>query len=61
MEREEVTKLTPEKVVKVLKEKGTIVNTEEAKAILNFIKTIANIAVNQYLSGRDLDFIDPKQ
>lgn len=61
MEREEVTKLTPEKVVKILREKGTIVNTEEAKTILSFIKTIANIAVNQYLSRRDLDFINPKQ
>ncbi|WPO89410.1 hypothetical protein [Chryseobacterium indologenes] len=61
MKREEVTELTPEKVVKVLKEKGTIVNIEEAKAILSFIKAIANIAVNQYLSGRDLDFMNPKQ
>ncbi|WP_431609188.1 hypothetical protein [Chryseobacterium sp. 'Rf worker isolate 10'] len=61
MEREEVTKLTPEKVVKILKEKGTIVNYEEAKTILSFIKTIANISVNQYLSGRDLDLINPKQ
>ncbi|MCW1962596.1 hypothetical protein [Chryseobacterium viscerum] len=61
MKREEVTELTPEKVVKVLKEKGTIVNIEEAKAILSFIKAIANIAVNQHLSGRDLDFMNPKQ
>ncbi|WP_034698749.1 hypothetical protein [Chryseobacterium indologenes] len=52
MERTEVTKLTPEKVVKILEKKGTIVNIEEAEIILRFIKTISNIAVNQYLSRR---------
>ncbi|GAB0157825.1 hypothetical protein CHRYSEOSP005_31110 [Chryseobacterium sp. Alg-005] len=52
MERNNIAKLTPEKVVEILKMKGTIVSTEQAEIILIFITTIANIAVNQYLSGR---------
>ncbi|GEJ43564.1 hypothetical protein [Chryseobacterium sp. ON_d1] len=41
MERTEPGKLTPEKVVKILEKKGTIVTIEEAETLLNFIKIIA--------------------
>lgn len=43
-------KLTPEKVVKILEKHGTIVSIEEASQILEFLRKIADIAVNQHLS-----------
>lgn len=45
-------KLTPERVIEILKKKGTLVDLEEAKAILEFVNKIAHMAVNQYLRGR---------
>lgn len=42
-------RLTPEKVVKMLKEKGTIVTIAQAEEILNFMNKMANIAVSNYL------------
>ncbi len=52
MEGINAKKLTPERVVEILKKKGTTVNIEEAKVILDFVNKIAHVAVNQYLSGR---------
>lgn len=49
MEDDKTNDLTPERVVQILKKKGTEVDIEEAKIILVFVKKIANIAVNQYL------------
>ncbi|WP_353149083.1 hypothetical protein [Chryseobacterium sp.] len=43
-------KLTPEKVIILLKQHGTIVTLEEAARILDFMRKVADIAVNQYLS-----------
>jgi hypothetical protein len=51
MEREQEKGLTPERVRQILKKKGTHVDIEEAKIILEFINKIAHIAVNQYLRG----------
>ena len=51
MEEDKTNDLTPERVVQILKKKGTEVNLEEAKTILAFVKKIASIAVNQYLRG----------
>jgi hypothetical protein len=42
-------KLTPQKVQEVLRQQGTIVTLEQAEAILNFIRKLANIAVSNYL------------
>ncbi|KMQ59552.1 hypothetical protein ACM46_20980 [Chryseobacterium angstadtii] len=42
-------KLTPEKVVSILGKHGTKVSIEEAEIILQFMRKIADIAVNQYL------------
>ncbi|MGF7027764.1 MULTISPECIES: hypothetical protein [Sphingobacterium] len=50
MEKEEANDVTPERVVQILKKKGT--DLEEAKTILEFVKKIAHIAVNQYLRGK---------
>lgn len=44
-------KLTPEKVVQILKKHGTEVSIEEAAIIINYINEIARIAVSQYLRG----------
>ena len=52
MERDKANDLTPERVMQILKKKGTEVDIEEAKAILEFAKKIAHIAVNQYLRGK---------
>lgn len=51
MESGKETNLTPERVMQILKKKGTHVDIEEAKIILKFVKKIAHIAVNQYLRG----------
>lgn len=52
MEKEKANDLTPERVVQILKKKGTEIDLEEAQAILEFVKKIAHIAVNQYLRGK---------
>jgi len=52
MEKEKANDLTPERVIQILKKKGTEVDLEEAQAILEFVKKIAHIAVNQYLRGK---------
>lgn len=52
MEKEKANDLTPERVKQILKKKGTEVDLEEAQAILEFVKKIAHIAVNQYLRGK---------
>ena len=52
MERTETKRLTPERVIEILKKKGTEVSLEEAKAILQFVNKIAHIAVNQYIRGK---------
>ncbi|MGE4513016.1 MAG: hypothetical protein AB7E26_04260 [Chryseobacterium sp.] len=43
-------KLTPEKVVSILEKHGTKVSIEEAEIILLFMRKVADVAVNQYLS-----------
>lgn len=43
-------KLTPERVVSILEKHGTKVSVEEAGIILQFMRKVADVAVNQYLS-----------
>lgn len=52
-ERQYSKKLTPEKVVSILAKHGTKVSTEEAEIILRFMRKIADVAVNQYLYGKN--------
>jgi len=52
MEKDKTNELTPERVKQILKKKGTEVDLEEAQAVLEFVKKIAHIAVNQYLRGK---------
>lgn len=49
-ERQYSKKLTPEKVVSILEKHGTKVSVEEAGIILQFMRKVADVAVNQYLS-----------
>ncbi|WP_312901557.1 hypothetical protein [Chryseobacterium taichungense] len=49
-EKQPSKKLTPEKVVNILEKHGTKVSNEEAFIILGFLRKLADIAVNQYLS-----------
>lgn len=42
-------KLKPEKVVEMLRQKGTEVTLEQAKAILEFLRKLASIVVSKYL------------
>lgn len=45
-------KLVPEKVVEILREKGVEVSLEQARMILEFLRKLADIAVNQYLNNK---------
>lgn len=42
-------RISPEKVVEILKEHGTIVTVEEVKVILDFMYSFAEISVSQFL------------
>lgn len=52
MELNEEKGVTPEKVIKILEKHGTKVTLEEAKIILEFMRKLARITVNQYLRER---------
>ncbi|MYY26308.1 hypothetical protein [Elizabethkingia anophelis] len=47
-----VKKITPERIVKILERFQNKVSIEEANIILQFMKELAHIAVNQYLSNK---------
>ncbi|MDF2852953.1 MAG: hypothetical protein K0S31_3638 [Sphingobacterium multivorum] len=49
-ERQYSKKLSPEKVISILDKHGTKVSIEEAAILLEFMRKIADITVNQYLS-----------
>lgn len=42
-------KLTPEKFVEMMREKGIELSPEQAAVILEFLRRLANIVVAQYL------------
>jgi hypothetical protein len=42
-------RLTPQKVQEMLASRGTIITIEQAAAILEFLRKLANIAVSNYL------------
>lgn len=47
-------RLTPELVMKMLKEKGQSVSISEAEEILKFLQKMANITVSNYLNPQHL-------
>jgi hypothetical protein len=46
-------KVSPAKAVEMLRKEGVDVSLEEAHSILEFLRIIAKIAVNQYLRHGD--------
>jgi len=48
-------KITPEKVVQMLKAKGMEVSLEEATSILKFLQLLADAVVSRYLGKRGRD------
>ena len=42
-------KIQPEKAVEILQEHGMKVTVEQAKIILDFLRKLASIAIDQYL------------
>jgi hypothetical protein len=49
MKKSRAEKLTPERVIKILKTKKNNISRDEALTILKFVDNIAKIAVDQYL------------
>lgn len=44
-------RISPEKAMKMLNSEGMDVTLEEAKAILDFLRKLANIAVSKFLES----------
>jgi hypothetical protein len=44
-------KISPERAMKMLNSEGMDVTLDEAKAILDFLRKLANIAVSKYLKS----------
>lgn len=55
MEDEALIRITPDKAIEILRKDGIDVNIEEAQIILDFLYSIANIVVDQYISMRQCD------
>ncbi|MCH5688747.1 hypothetical protein LWM68_33540 [Niabella sp. W65] len=45
-------RITPDKAIEILRKDGIDVNIEEAQIILDFLYSMANIVVEQYISMR---------
>ena len=52
MENDELIRITPDKAIEILRKDGIDVNIEEAQIILDFLYSMANIVVEQYISMR---------
>ncbi|THU40389.1 hypothetical protein FAM09_11015 [Niastella caeni] len=52
---EKSEQLTPQLVMKMLKDEGQIVSISDAEAILEFLRKMANIAVSNYLNQNTLN------
>lgn len=57
MEDEVLIRITPDKAIELLQKDGIYVNMEEAQIILDFLYSMANIVVEQYVSIRQSDAI----
>ncbi|HNP24908.1 MAG TPA: hypothetical protein PKM63_22955 [Panacibacter sp.] len=55
MEDEVLMRITPDKATEILRKDGIDVNIEEAQIILDFLYSMANIVVEQYISMRHCD------
>jgi len=57
MEDEVLIRITPDKAMELLQKDGIYVNMEEAQIILDFLYSMANIVVEQFVSNRQSDAI----
>ena len=57
MEDEVLIRVTPDKAIELLQKDGIYVNMEEAQIILDFLYSMANIVVEQFVSSRQSDAI----
>ena len=57
MEDEVLIRITPDKAIELLQKDGIYVNMEEAQIILDFLYSMANIVVEQFVSNRQSDAI----
>ncbi len=55
MEDEALIRITPDKAIEILRKDGIDVNIEEAQIILDFLYSMANIVVDQYINMRRCD------
>ncbi len=55
MEDEALIRITPDKAIEILCKDGIDVNIEEAQIILDFLYSMANIVVDQYINMRRCD------
>lgn len=55
MEDEVLIRITPDKAIELLQKDGIYVNMEEAQIILDFLYSMANIVVEQFVSSRQSD------
>ena len=57
MEDDVLIRITPDKAIELLQKDGIYVNMEEAQIILDFLYSMANIVVEQFVSSRQSDAI----
>jgi hypothetical protein len=55
MEDNVLIRITPDKAIELLRKDGIYVNMEEAQIILDFLYSMANIVVEQYINMRHCD------
>ncbi|SDW50259.1 hypothetical protein SAMN05444410_103137 [Hydrobacter penzbergensis] len=57
MDDDVLIRITPDKAIEILCKDGINVNMEEAQIILDFLYSMANIVVEQYVSNQQHDIL----
>ena len=57
MEDDVLIRITPDKAIELLQKDGIYVTMEEAQIILDFLYSMANIVVEQFVSSRQSDAV----
>ena len=55
MDGEVLVRITPDKAIEILRKDGIDASMEEAQIILDFLYSMANIVVEQYVNNRRCD------
>lgn len=61
MDSEVLIRITPDKAIEFLRKDGIDASTEEAQIILEFLYSMANIVVEQYVNNRRCDAVTVTQ